>query len=117
MVSEGAMALGGAIWGCAATKAGISHALLGAAILFLISQILAAPLSIDFTKALNLDPARVTSFTPNLVYTPQPHDGPMSITVDFKIDCTRGQEFFGLMQQVRLIHLRNGYKVGDCMKI
>ncbi len=108
MVSQGAMALGGAIWGCAATKAGISHALLGAAILFLISQILAAPLSIDFTKALNLDPARVTSFTPNLVYTPQPHDGPMSITVDFKIDCTRGQEFFGLMQQVRLIHLRNG---------
>jgi hypothetical protein len=32
----------------------------------------------------------------------------MSITVEFKIDCTRGQEFIRMMRQVRLIHLRNG---------
>jgi MFS family permease len=108
MVSQGAMALGGVIWGCAATKAGASYALLGAAMLFLISLVLAAPLSIDFTGTLNFDPAPVTSFSHRLIYMPQPRDGPMSITVEFKIDCTRGHEFIGLMREVRLIHLRNG---------
>src|ERR1700752_3384480 len=37
MASQGAMALGGVIWGCVATRAGVSYTLLGAAILFLIS--------------------------------------------------------------------------------
>jgi MFS family permease len=108
MVSQGAMALGGVIWGCAATRAGVSNALLGAAILFLISLVLAAPLSIDFTETLNLDPAPVTSFSHRLIYTPQPRDGPMLVTMEFKIDCTRGREFISLMREVRLIHLRNG---------
>jgi hypothetical protein len=108
MVSQGAMALGGVIWGCAATKAGASYALLGAAMLFLISLVLAAPLSIDFTGTLNFDPAPVTSFSHRLIYMPQPRDGPMSITVEFKINCTRGHEFINLMREVRLIHLRNG---------
>jgi transmembrane secretion effector len=67
-----------------------------------------APLSIDFTGTLNFDPAPVTSFSHKLIYTPQLRDGPMSITVEFKIDCARGPEFLSLMRAVRLIHLRNG---------
>ncbi|SRR6266446_4200591 len=54
---------------------------------------LAAPLSINFTGTLNLDPATITSFSHRLVYTPQPRDGAMSITVDFKIDCARARQF------------------------
>ena len=108
MVSQGAMALGGVIWGCAATKAGAGYTLLGAALLFLISLALAAPLSINFTGMLNFDLAPVTSFSHRLVYTPQPRDGPMSITLEFKIDCARAPEFLSLMREVRLIHLRNG---------
>jgi Transmembrane secretion effector len=108
MVSQGSMALGGVIWGCAATKAGSTYALLGAAMLFLISLALAAPLSIDFTGTLNVDPGPVTSFSHRLIYIPQPRDGPMSITVEFKIDCAQGREFISLMREVRLIHLRNG---------
>jgi MFS family permease len=108
MVSQGAMALGGVVWGCAATKAGVGYTLLGAAFLFLITLVLAAPLSINFTGMLNFDPAPVTSFSHKLIYTPQPRDGPMSITVEFKIGCARGREFLSLMREVRLIHLRNG---------
>ena len=67
MVSQGAMALGGVIWGCASTKAGTTYALDGAAILFLISLILPAPLSIDFTGTLNVDPGPVTSFSHRLI--------------------------------------------------
>jgi len=86
----------------------MTYTLLGATVLFLISLSLAYPLSIDFTGALNFDPAPVTTFSDKLVYTPQAHDGPMSITVEFKIDCAHGRQFMNLMREVRLIHLRNG---------
>src|SRR5271165_1485677 len=49
MISQGAMALGGLIWGSAATIAGPSAALLGAATLFLTSLLLSRRLSISVT--------------------------------------------------------------------
>ena len=48
MISQGAMALGGVIWGSAGAIAGTSYALLGAAVLFLSSLFLAHRLSINF---------------------------------------------------------------------
>jgi Na+/melibiose symporter-like transporter len=48
MISQGAMALGGVIWGSAAAIAGASYTLLGAAVLFLTSLLLARRLSINF---------------------------------------------------------------------
>ena len=61
MVSQGAMALGGVIWGSTATKVGLSFTLLGAAFLFLISLALAIPLSINSTGALSFNPAQMTN--------------------------------------------------------
>jgi hypothetical protein len=104
----GGLALGGVIWGYAVATTGTTYTLLGAAVLFLISLALARPLSINFTGTLNFDPAPVTTFSHRLIYTPEPHDGPMSITVEFKVDCAHGREFINLMREVRLIHLRNG---------
>src|ERR1700732_4258238 len=46
MISHGAMALGGVIWGSTAAIAGASYTLLGAAVLFLMSLLLAGRLSI-----------------------------------------------------------------------
>jgi MFS family permease len=48
MISQGAMAVGGVIWGSAASIAGESYTLLGAAVLFLTSLLLARRLSINF---------------------------------------------------------------------
>jgi predicted MFS family arabinose efflux permease len=48
MISQGAMALGGVIWGSASAIAGTSYTLLGAAVLFLTSLLLARGLSINF---------------------------------------------------------------------
>jgi hypothetical protein len=48
MISQGAMALGGVIWGSAASIAGAGYTLLGAAVLFLGSMLLARRLSINF---------------------------------------------------------------------
>jgi MFS family permease len=52
MISQGAMALGGVIWGSAVTLAGASNTLLGAAVLFLTSLLLARRLSINFAEDL-----------------------------------------------------------------
>jgi predicted MFS family arabinose efflux permease len=48
MISQGAMALGGVIWGSAAAIAGASYTLFGAAVLFLTSLLLSGRLSINF---------------------------------------------------------------------
>jgi predicted MFS family arabinose efflux permease len=52
MISQGAMALGGVIWGSTATIAGASYTLLGAAVLFLATLLLARRLSINVIKHL-----------------------------------------------------------------
>jgi hypothetical protein len=44
----------------------------------------------------------------HFIYVPQPRDGPVLITIDFQVDETRGREFDGFMNELRLIHLRNG---------
>jgi MFS family permease len=108
MVSQGAMALGGAFWGFAATTAGVRYTLIGAAALLLVSIILACSLSINFTVALSFDPAPVKNFSHKLNSTLQRHHGPVSITMEFKIDRMQRREFVKLMREVRLIHLRNG---------
>jgi MFS family permease len=108
MVSQGAMAIGGVIWGSAVTTAGPAYSLLAAAALLLVSLVLAGPLSIDFTGSLDLDPAPVTAASYKLIYTPKPNDGPVSICVEFQVDRVQAAEFVNIMREVRLVHLRNG---------
>jgi len=55
MISQGAMVLGGVIWGSAAAIAGAPYALFAAAVLFLLSLLLASRLSINFTRNLGGD--------------------------------------------------------------
>ena len=108
MVSQGAMAIGGLIWGSAVTTVGPTYSLLMAAALLLVSLVLAGPLSIDFTGNLDLDPATVTPTSYKLCYTPKPSDGPVSISLEFTVERPRVREFLNIMREVRLIHLRNG---------
>jgi MFS family permease len=56
MISQGAIVVGGTIWGSVAAIAGASYALLWAAVLFLLSQLLAGRLSINFTRNLDTSP-------------------------------------------------------------
>jgi hypothetical protein len=57
MISQGAMAVGGVIWGSAASIAGASCTLFGAAVLFLGSMFLARRLSIEFAGSLEERPS------------------------------------------------------------
>ena len=114
MVSQGAMALGGILWGTIAATAGVKSALLVQALLglalFALIRLVRAPLSIDFTMTADPDavPATVMNVGYNLLYRPQPKDGPVLVTIEFELNRERGSKFVDLMREVPLIHLRNG---------
>jgi MFS family permease len=114
MVSQGAMALGGIFWGIIATTAGVNTALIVAAVLVLatltVTHLLRHPWSIDFTMTAEPDsvPEAVMNIVHNLLYRPEPKDGPVLVTVEYQVDRSTGSKFVGLMREVRLIHLRNG---------
>jgi MFS family permease len=114
MVSQGAMALGGILWGTIATMAEVNTALIVAAVLILatltLTHLLRHPWSIDFTMTAEPDsvPVAVMNIVHNLLYRPEPKDGPVLVTVEFQVDRSRGSKFVALMREVRLIHLRNG---------
>jgi MFS family permease len=114
MASQGAMALGGILWGTIAATAGVRSALLVEAIFILVvltaSGLLGNPWSIDFTMTadLNAVPATVMNVGYRLLYKPQPKDGPVLVTEEFELDRLGGAKFVEIMWEVRLIYLRNG---------
>jgi MFS family permease len=114
MASQGAVALGGVLWGGAATYVGLGPTLVGGALLLTASLTLAIPLSINFASSLNLDPAplKTTSLmigdTHEFSFTPEPDDGPVTVTRDLIIRPEDREEFLALVKEYRLIFLRNG---------
>jgi MFS family permease len=114
MASQGGVALGGVLWGGAATYVGLGPTLVGGALLLTASLTLAIPLSINFASSLNLDPAplKTTSLmigsTHEFSFTPEPDDGPVTVTRDLIIRPEDREEFLALVKEYRLIFLRNG---------
>jgi len=115
MVSQGATALGGVVWGFTAHHAGVVPTFLGAALFGLLVMVIvrvvpAFRISIDFTKSLSFEAAPVTIFSPHLAAgrLPAPKDGPVSITAEFQVDPSRRSEFIKATRDARLIFLRNG---------
>jgi MFS family permease len=108
MAAQGAMALGGIVWGTSVSIWGVQWTLIVASVLQLATLILQLRLSIDFTSTLDFEPAPVSGASHKLIHIPAPHDGPVAIMIDVEIDRTRGQVMLDVLREVRLIHLRNG---------
>ena len=114
MVSQGAMALGGILWGTIAATAGVQTSLLVQAIallvVFTVTGLLGHPWSIDFTMTAdpNAVPATVMNVGYKMLYRPQAKDGPVLVTEEFELDRAGGSKFVELMREVRLVYLRNG---------
>jgi MFS family permease len=108
MMSQGAIALGGIVWGLSSQAAGVNVTLVAASVSMALTLLLATPLSINFTTSLSFDPPPISCVMMPLVINPQPRDGPVAITFEFEVERLRGREFLRLMREVRLIHRRNG---------
>src|SRR3984893_8977760 len=108
MVTQGAMVLGGVFWGTMTTLYGPNRTLIGGAILLFLSLIAAIPLSINFTKSLDLSVVPVTGFSHKLLMIPKADDGPVVIHYDLEVDPARNREFLETMKHARMVYLRNG---------
>jgi MFS family permease len=108
MAAQGAMALGGIVWGSSVSLWGVHSTLIVACILQLATLVIQLRLSIDFTSTLDFEPAPVAGSSHKLIHIPAPHDGPVAIMIDVEIDHTRGLGMIDILREVRLIHLRNG---------
>jgi hypothetical protein len=60
MLSQGAIALGGIVWGFSSQAAGVKVTLIVAAVAMALSLLLAIPLSINFTTSLSFDPPPIS---------------------------------------------------------
>ena len=108
MVAQGGLALGGLTWGGLAAGVNVEFALIAAALFLIFSLSLAFPLSIDFTKKLDLDPAPLTTQYHRFLHVPDPSEGPVVVVMLFEIEQESRRRFLDLMREMRLIYLRNG---------
>ena len=108
MVAQGATALGGIIWGGAASMWGVTSTLYASAVLAFVGIFVLFILSIDFTGELEFEPAQVGAASFRLIHVPGPRDGPIAIMFDVEVDRLRGRQLPDILRQVRLIYLRNG---------
>jgi len=108
MAAQGAMALGGIVWGTSVSIWGVQPTLIVACVLQLATLVIQLRLSIDFTSSLNFEPGPVSGASHKLIHIPAPHDGPVAIMIDVEVDRIRGQGMLDVLREVRLIHLRNG---------
>ncbi|HEY1477516.1 MAG TPA: MFS transporter [Chthoniobacterales bacterium] len=108
MAAQGAMALGGIVWGSSVSMWGVKSTLLVACVLQLGTLLLQFWLSIDFTSKLDFEPAPIAGASHKLIHIPAPHDGPIAVMIDVEIDRMFGKDMLDVLRELRLIHLRNG---------
>jgi MFS family permease len=108
MAAQGAMALGGIIWGTSVQMFGVEPTLIAACALQLASLLMQVWLSIDFTRELDFQPAAIGGAAHKLIHMPSPHDGPVAVMFDVEVDAMVGRDMLALLREVRLINLRNG---------
>ena len=108
LVFTGCTAVGAYVWGVVATRAGLeialicSAALLGAAAL----SVTVLPLRASTGKlSRDISPCWAS---PTLMFEPQPHDGPVLVTVRYRVPAENLQDFVEAMSAVRRSRLRTG---------
>lgn len=107
LVFQGMMALGGFAWGSLAQQLGSKVALSVAALILVCG--LAAILRWPLRLAYGLDMAPSGHWgPPNVTVMPDPEDGPVLITVEYRVPAERASEFIEVMDEMRLFRRREG---------
>ena len=106
------MALGSAVWGVIATHVGISETLLGAAGALIVGLGAAYFFPLRAGEQLDLEPSL---HWPDPVYINEPHplDGPVLVTIEYRIDPADADDFVSAMREVKRILQRTVRYAGD----
>jgi len=107
LVFFGGMAGGSALWGAVATHAGLRAALVLAGSGTLLGIPATARFRLPRGEAPNLAPSRHWP-APVVAAEPEGDRGPVLITVEYRVDPARAEDFARAMRDVRRIRLRDG---------
>jgi MFS family permease len=112
MVFQGGLAIGSAFWGGLAERMGTAPALSLAAGALLAGLPIARRFSLASGTGLDHSPGRLTSAlnraAPHMVIEPNPEDGPVLVTVTFRIDPGRASEFIRAAHELGRVRRRDG---------
>lgn len=111
MVFQGGLALGSAAWGWVAEKVSTPWALTVAALGLLLGLPLARRFRIVSGESLDLSPAMASGLTrsaPVVIVEPQPEEGPVLVSIEYRIDPPAAAEFRAVMHGLKTIRLRDG---------
>jgi quinol monooxygenase YgiN len=112
MVFQGGLALGSAFWGTVAEHVGTSEALTLSATALVVTWPLARRFSLTSGTELDHSPGRLavalTRAEPQIVIEPNPEDGPVLITVTFRIDPDQAEEFTRAAHELGRVRRRDG---------
>jgi MFS family permease len=106
LVSQGGMGIGSAVWGTVATHSNITTALVLAAGGLVLG--LAAKSVFRLSgEMVDMSPSRHWP-EPHLTSVPQPDDGPILITIEYRVRQENARAFTEAMQELSLIRRRDG---------
>jgi len=107
LVLLGGLAVGSAVWGGFASRLGIANALDLAAIGLILGLFVSVRYRLIRLEDLSLTPW-VHWPEPVVVVQPKPDEGPVLVTVEYRIDPQRAQEFRRVMREMRRVRRRDG---------
>jgi predicted MFS family arabinose efflux permease len=107
LVFFGGMAGGSAFWGMVATHIGIPRALLCAALALVLGTSATIFYRLRGGESLDLEPSLHWSMPP-MVNEPNPQAGPVLVTVEYRIDPARADQFVEAMDAMKRILRRDG---------
>jgi MFS family permease len=107
LVFQGSMAAGSAVWGMVTARSDISTALLFAAGALILSLAAVGYYPLNGVDQLNLTPSAHWP-VPTVAVKPEPQDGPVLVTVEYRIDPQQARDFTFAMQPVQEQRLRDG---------
>lgn len=107
LVFQGAMAGGSVLWGFVAEQASLGVSLYVAAAGLAATLVLARRFPVEVSEAADVTPSMHWT-APETVVNPDPRDGPVLVTVEYRIQPESVAPFLTAMEGVRRIRLRDG---------
>jgi MFS family permease/quinol monooxygenase YgiN len=107
MALMGSCAVGAAVWGQVATWTSVHTSLMAASGLAILCLLITQRFKVESGVIEDLTPAQFAR-PPGTDIELDPHEGPVLITVEYKIDPARTEEFLAMMQDSRRNRLRHG---------
>jgi quinol monooxygenase YgiN len=107
LVLQGSLALGALAWGVVATHTSVSIALATAAGTLIAGLAVAARVRLRPTEALDLTPSPHWG-EPVVMGSLDPDEGPVLVTVEYRLDPERALEFVAAMHEMEVVRRRDG---------